>query len=283
MRAYGQVAATEQYEALRRQLLAIPDLKLVVFAPLQFFVLADVTGDPMAAQFTCSLLARLAAETEATVLVAHHVRKTAQPPRTPDEARQAICGSTALVDRVRFAIAFRQPGDAEAWKTCKVLGTDLAPGKVVCGAVVKSNDGASRKIWTMVRSDTGLLVDRTMDIARFATDIADLQTLLQERIKAAAAKGRSYTKTGESGLHKRRIELGEALQGVGRNRLEAMADELEASGRIVKALAGGTTVKWPDVPDGPFALGKGKFAPAAGDIMLGRKVSDRGQEGANGR
>src|SRR4051794_3443421 len=100
----------------------------------------------MAAQFVCSTLANLAAETGATVLVAHHVKKAADPPRTPDEARQMIRGSTALVDGLRVAIALWQPAEPDARKACTALGADYAPAKVARCAVVKTNDGACRKV-----------------------------------------------------------------------------------------------------------------------------------------
>jgi hypothetical protein len=46
----------------------------------------------------------LAAETGATVLATHHVRKEKEAPRTAAEARHLIRGSTALVDQSRFSV-----------------------------------------------------------------------------------------------------------------------------------------------------------------------------------
>lgn len=271
--ARGKIIATAQYQELREKLLAIPNPKLVVLDPLQAFVLADVNADPMAAQFVCSLLARLAAETGATVLAAHHVRKAAGPPRTPEEARQAIRGSSALVDGVRVAITLWQPAEAEARKACRVLETDFAPSKVACGAVVKTNDGACRKVWTLIRGENGLLVDRTNDIAIRSVRPEELLRRLEEGVAQAAKDGRPFTKMGENGVHKRRFELPDELHAIGRNKLEAMVDDLEQVGRIVKAMQGGTTVKWLDVPDGPFARGEGDFAPGASTARPERKVN----------
>jgi len=86
-----------------------------------------------------------------------------------------------------------------------------------------------------------------------------------------AAAGRPFTKTGASGLYVRRAELGEALCGTTRNRLVDLAQKLEQTGRIVTALADGTTVKWLDIPDWPFAGGKGQFAAGAGTGQGGRR------------
>jgi hypothetical protein len=123
----------------------------------------------------------------------------------------------------------------------------------------------------MARSDSGLLRDVTVELAARSVGSDTLLNILQEQIAEAAGNGRPFTKTGENGLYKRRVELGEELQGIGRDRLERLADELEQKGRIVKALATGTTVKWLDVPDGSFAQGKGTFHAGAGAARSGRK------------
>jgi hypothetical protein len=53
-----------------------------VLDPLQTFVHADINADPMAAALTMSLLNMVAAETGATVLASHHVRKEREARRT---------------------------------------------------------------------------------------------------------------------------------------------------------------------------------------------------------
>jgi hypothetical protein len=267
----GAISVTPQYEALRQQLGAMPDLRLVVLDPLQTFVLADVNADPLAAAFVMARLNLLAAETGATVLAAHHVRKDKEPPKNAQEARHLIRGSSALVDQSRVAIVLWTPEDRRCRQVCKQMGAEYAPNAVVHGAVVKSNDGASRKEWVLLRATTGLLRDVTADLAGRSTGKDKLRELLVGAIKAAAAEGRPYTKTGVNGLYVRRAQLGEELSPLSRTRLEEMAQELEGVGRIVTALAIGTTVKWLDVPDGPFAKGKGEFAPGAGTGKAGRK------------
>ncbi len=45
------LARTPFFDDLKRQLVQLPELRLVIIDPLQAFVLADVNADPAAAQF----------------------------------------------------------------------------------------------------------------------------------------------------------------------------------------------------------------------------------------
>jgi hypothetical protein len=268
----GKLTITEQYWALRGQLLKIPNLAVVVLDPLQVFVLADVNADPMVAAFVMALFNRLAAELKATVLVLHHVRKDKEAPKNLQEARHLIRGTSALVDQARVAVVLWSPSDADIRKTCKHLKVDYAPNAVVLGGVVKANDGASRKMWTLHRQPSGLLRDMSAEADSSKASTAEMEKQLIEVVGKAATDGRPFTKTGANGLYQRRAELSEELAAVGKHRLEEMAQALEQAGRIVAALASGsTTVKWLDVPDGPFARGEGAFAPGAGKVAPGRK------------
>lgn len=267
----GKIVPTPQFEALRQRLRAVPDLALVVLDPLQCFVHADVNADPQAAAITMAQLNMLAAETGASVLATHHVRKEKEAPKNAQEARHLIRGSSALVDQSRVAIVLWTPDEADARKVCRALDADYAPNAVVRGAVVKSNDGASREQWTLLRGPTGMLRDVTSPLRARHGNREEHLVALVGAITAAAETGRPYTKTGINGLYQRRAELGEVLSAISRDRLEAMAQELEQAGRIVVALAGGTTVKWLDIPDGPFARGEGVFAVAASTSSKARK------------
>jgi hypothetical protein len=238
---------------------------------LQVYVHADVNADPMVAAFVMALFSRLAAETGATVIALHHVRKDKEAPKNLQEARQLIRGTSALVDQARVAVVLWVPSDGEIRKTCRHLKVDYAPNAIVRGGVVKANDGASRKMWTLHRQPSGLLRDVSVEaVAKTLTGI-ELEKALVAAIAAAAIQGRPFTKMGVNGLHQRRAELGGELAALGRNKLEEMAQDLEAEGRIVTALATGTAVKWLDVPGGSFAKGEGAFAPGAGTGKAGRK------------
>ena len=88
----GELRVTEEYKRITDQLVSIPDLALVVFDPLQAFVHAKINEDPAAGQFVCSQLAALATATGATIMVAHHMRKSPdkRPVKTLADARTHI-------------------------------------------------------------------------------------------------------------------------------------------------------------------------------------------------
>ncbi len=127
--------------------------------PLQAFVHADVNADPAAAQFMWSAVARLAAETKATILVTHHMRKDGMNRIADgDGAREAIRGTTALVDGARLSYALWKVDDEDARPICDDRGLPFERGRVVRGAVVKSNDEADHGTHTYIREESGLLV-----------------------------------------------------------------------------------------------------------------------------
>lgn len=146
-------------EELKRQLLEIKELRLIVIDPLQAFVLADVNADPAAAQFLWSAMSELASSTRATVLLTHHMRKDGMMQITDgDDAREAIRGTTALVDGARLAYALWKLDDEAAKPICEQLEIPFERGRVVRGAVVKANDEADHSAHTYRREESGLLL-----------------------------------------------------------------------------------------------------------------------------
>jgi RecA-family ATPase len=162
----GTVSMTEHYHALMDQLLKIDDLRLVIIDPLQAFCWADVNADPKAAQVWWTAMSSICARTGASLIVAHHMRKDGLNGITKaEEAREAIRGSTALVDGARLVYAmWGISGDAEIGP-CKSLNLPFNKQSIVCGCVVKTNDIADRDVRFYARSEkTGLLEDRTAEI-----------------------------------------------------------------------------------------------------------------------
>lgn len=162
----GTVSMTEHYHALMDQLLKINDLRLVIIDPLQAFCWADVNADPKAAQVWWTAMSSICAKTGASLIVAHHMRKDGLNGITKaEEAREAIRGSTALVDGARLVYAmWGISGDAEIGP-CKSLNLPFNKQSIVCGCVVKTNDIADRDVRFYARSEkTGLLEDRTAEI-----------------------------------------------------------------------------------------------------------------------
>lgn len=153
---------TKEFHSIREQLRAIPDLRLVVIDPLQAFVMADVNADPAAGQYMWSALATICAQTSATVILLHHMRKDgSQKVETADDARHAIRGSTALVDGARLAYALWKPSDDHARTACALLDAAHDSGAIVMGAVVKANEQADLTVRTFHRQPGGVLHDVT--------------------------------------------------------------------------------------------------------------------------
>jgi len=161
----GVVSMTEHYHDLMDQLLHMDDVALVIIDPLQAFCWADVNADPKAAQVWWTAMSSICAKTGATLIVAHHMRKDGLNGITrAEEAREAIRGSTALVDGARLVYAmWAISGDAEI-SPCKALALPLNKQSIVCGCVVKANDVADRDVRFYGRGKTGLLEDRTAEV-----------------------------------------------------------------------------------------------------------------------
>ena len=151
-------ACTPFFTDLKTQLLTIKELRLVVIDPLQAFVSADVNADPAAAQFLWSAMAALAAATGATVLLTHHMRKDGMMRIVNgDDAREAVRGTTALVDGPRLTYALWKLDDDTAKPICDQLGIAFERQRIVRGAVVKANDEVDYSTHTYVREESGVL------------------------------------------------------------------------------------------------------------------------------
>ncbi len=240
---------TPEFEAVRAWLKTLPDLRLVVFDPLQTMVAADITAKPEAGQFVMSTLGTLAVELGATVLVTHHLKKTDSPIEGPEEARAAIRGTTALVDGVRWVYAL--------WEASS------DPGVAACGAVVKANGKTDPRMHTYQRLPCGVLRQLPPTFAPDARE--ELLAALAAAVRASAQAGYPFTVTGPNGLYDQRHRLPAAFRNQKRSQLEAAANALLNAGSIVKGTArgGGKSRSWLDVPEGDFAMGHGVLASGA--------------------
>jgi len=255
--------STPEYEEIRKQLLKIPDLKLVIFDPLASFILADINKDPAAGSFTTGLLSSLATETGAAVIVAHHMSKGSsdKPIVTPEQARDKIRGTSAIVDGVRAAYALWMPDRTQSRRICETLNVDWSPNRVFYGAVVKSNGPADRSTKTFVRNENGLLEVMDEAIRQTKKSQKEVLNILLQDIKSAAENGRPFTKTGLAGCYHRREELSPEIRGLGKKALDDFVQDLLEAKEIQKNISKGSTVpKWLDVPNGPFSQGVGQFA-----------------------
>ncbi len=262
--------ATAHFRNLRDQLVCIADLKLVVFDPLSSFIHADVNADPAAGSFATGLLAGLATETAAAVIIAHHMRKPQgnRPITTVEQARDAVRGTSAIVDGVRLVYALWPASEEYQGSVFKTLDEKPTRNVVFQGAVVKANGLADRTIRTYLRAPTGLLVDVTRSLLKRRVAAAELSEALVSSIARAAENGHPFTHYGGAGIFQQRHRLPPALHAVGRRHLQTMVQELLSVRPpvLVKGMASGSKEdKWLDVPDGPFARGEGDFVHGADD------------------
>ena len=75
-----------------------------------------------------------------------------------DDAREAIRGTTALVDGARLAYALWKLDDEAAKPICDRLQIPFERGRIVRGAVVKANDETDHSAHTYRREDFGIAV-----------------------------------------------------------------------------------------------------------------------------
>lgn len=248
---------TSAWQSLINQLKGIKNLSLVVIDPLQPLCALDLNV-PENAQFVCSSLSTLAATTGASVIISHHFAK--REASTPEQARDAIRGSGGLVDGVRAVYALWHPKEENARTVCKSLQISFERARVIMGGIVKANGKANLQITTYVRDLSGLLIDRSADLAQLLSSDNNLIQKLKRAIADAADEGKPYTKTGQNGVFERRHEFPKALQSISKHKLIGWVEHLLAEGELVTAMAEGSkVVKWLDIPTGSVANGEANF------------------------
>lgn len=201
MKVDNTYATSPEFEKIYEEMLEIKDLALVIVDPMASFVHADVNADPAAGAAFMGLLAQISTETGATVIVNHHMAKIKdkEPIKTPEEARNLIRGTSAIVDGVRAAFAVWQVDEATARARCKDMNIPYSRNGVFDGAVVKANGPASRDIRNFIRNpDTGLLEDRSQDVKNLAVSrvVRDRLEYVFSFIQDREARGIPITKGG---------------------------------------------------------------------------------------
>ncbi|WP_338406683.1 AAA family ATPase [Wolbachia endosymbiont (group A) of Longitarsus flavicornis] len=264
------VEVSPEFESVMKQLEEIKDLKLVVFDPLSSFIHADINADPAVGDYLMCLLSDLANSTGASVITAHHMRKpkSEKPILTAEQARDAIRGTSALVNGVRCSYAFWPVEDTAKPEIFRSMGEIPRQNALFYGAVVKANGLADRTVRTYLRNqETGLLEDITAQLKVKNISDKSLKIYLIDAIKRSAIAGHPFTHTGSAGVYKQRHRLPEIFHNMGRDKLERMIQELLQVKQLVKGMSKGSREdKWLDVTTGPFACGIGKFTPGAEDL-----------------
>ena len=252
----GGIATSPAFDHLLEELRGIEDLRLVVVDPLQAFTTSDVNADPAAGQAFAGALARLAAETGATVMALHHMRKSgakSETPKTAQDAREDIRGTTAIVDGMRCAYALWPASDDAAKRACTELGIAHEPNRVFLGAVVKANEPTDNSVRTLVRAHSGLLVDRTDRLKAVADLPENILATVVDIVRRQAELGTPLTRSGGNSLFKRQEHLPPDMRAMPRAKVDEVITHLLAEGRIVGiAKNGGSQL---DVPGGKLAGG----------------------------
>ena len=259
----------EEFSRIYDQMLEMNTLKLIIIDPMASFVHADVNADPAAGAAFMSLLAQMATETGATVMVNHHMAKIRDndPVTTPEQARNLIRGTSAIVDGVRSAFAVWSVDEGTGRQRCRDLQLDYARNAVFDGAVVKSNGPANREIRHFIRNpDTGLLEDRSMDIRSLAmsSTIRDRLQHIAEFVRMREDEGRAVAHGGSDGLYNavQESNSGEPcviyLKNAGKS--STMGDAVTEACRLglirKYTMTAGGSERWLGTMDGPFSRGE---------------------------
>ena len=259
----------EEFSCIYDQMLEMNTLKLIIIDPMASFVHADVNADPAAGAAFMSLLAQMATETGATVMVNHHMAKIRDndPVTTPEQARNLIRGTSAIVDGVRSAFAVWSVDEGTGKQRCRDLQIEYTRNGVFDGAVVKSNGPANREIRHFIRNpDTGLLEDRSVDIRSLAmsSTIRDRLQHIAEFVRMREDEGRAVAHGGSDGLYNavQESNSGEPcviyLKNAGKlSTIGEAVTEACRLGLIRKyTMTAGGSERWLGTMDGPFSRGE---------------------------
>jgi 5S rRNA maturation endonuclease (ribonuclease M5) len=256
-----------EFDRIYDQMLEMDNLKLIVIDPLASFVHADVNADPAAGAAFMGLLAQMATETGATVIVNHHMAKVRDdtPITKPEQARNLIRGTSAIVDGVRSAFVVWSVDEGIGKQRCRDLNVPYTRNAVFDGAVVKSNGPANREIRHFIRNpDTGLLEDRSVDIRMVnqSSTVQERMRHLVDYVRMREDMGRAVTASGSDGIFEalRVDSSGEPcvifLKNDGESTLRSAIQKACELGQIRKyALGGSRTEKWLGTLDGSMSIG----------------------------
>lgn len=169
---------------------------------------------------------------QASTFVTHHVRKPdkAEPVKTAADMRNAIRGSNALLGAARMVIGIWEPS---GWNTeLEKMGRPVEQGTLFRVAVVKANNSeALREEKTVVRGESGALVDRTDELAKLPKySQAQLAWLFAAIVRAVEAN-HAYTTTdiSEAGQS---LPTGLTYTGKQAEFVKAMVEDLKKKGLI---------------------------------------------------
>ena len=258
--------ATPYWHELYAQFMELRPV-LINFDPLSSFIMADINSDPAVGSFTMGLLMQLAQDTGAAVVIAHHLAKGDGGISSPEQARNKVRGTSAIVDNSRAVYVLWSVEENSGRSVCKSLDIPWTRNRVFSGALVKSNGPGDREVKTFIRNDVGLLEVRSEAIKAVVRESKPAMLDAFERaIADAALRGQPFCMSGENGIESRKHELPDEIRDYGRKTILKAIFQLLESKRVFKCVAKGQkTKKYLDVPGGPFTLGLGDIVTGASD------------------
>jgi hypothetical protein len=231
---------TDFWRELRSQLLAVPDLRLVVLDPLSSFVSADINKDNVAGAALMTMLGELATTSGAAVMLVHHFAK-AMVPTDLSDARSAIRGAGALVDNGRWALAMWEADQDKAYAALKALGQperSKQSGLVYLGGLAKGNAPGAKTLRTLVRSSaSGVLEDMTDQIIASAPRHDEVDDVVYKVLRAHKEnKPRFVFPLGKSSFDRYLVPVLKAARvDVSMRALEACLGRLVERGLLVES------------------------------------------------
>jgi hypothetical protein len=243
---------SEFFALLRR----LPDLRLLVVDTLNSTLHGEENSATIINEFV-RVASQVCGELGASLILTHHIRKQGDEPiRNAEQMKAAVRGSSALLAAFRAGIGIWHCPDYDRRMTA--LGLTPRRGHLWKMAVIKANNPEMFEgEKTLLRTETGLLIDVTDRDTFSSVNIGERHAWLALAIEEAARSGHPYSiegKNAKSGLYKRRNELPSPLRQVGPGEFQHLVDDLLNKKVIVAAAArGGKDKKWLDVPTGPIA------------------------------
>lgn len=259
----GIVEATPKWASLLEEMKRIHEqvspIKAVILDPLASLLHGDENSSVIIQDFFRVTTGPICGDNGlgAALIVTHHIRKGAEI-KGPEDMRDAVRGSGAVINGVRAALGFWQAHDYVK----RMSKMKLEPRRGACyrAAVIKANNPEMlHGIKTLIRQPSGTLTDQSCDdkLDVMEADTPIKRAWLAFACKHAAIKGRPYTITSKTtGLYARHMDLPPALSDLNRDKLEAMAKGLREAGLLIEVKEkGGSLAKWLDVPGGDFDRG----------------------------
>ncbi len=257
-RATGRAVLGQAWGQWLTQLRAVPDLRMVVIDTLNTTLHGEENNATVINEYVQAAAAVVCGELGAALVVTHHVRKPGANTKiyTPEDMRNSVRGSTALIGAFRVALGIWHAPDFR--ERLERMGKEPQAGHLFNFAVVKANNPEMTfDTRAMLRQGNGLLVDVTRDEAKMIASSHDqVEAWMVKAVEYAAEKGHPFTikaamKRPPNG---RKHQLPRLLQGLSEAKIKDLCDALVQDGRLVQCNPkGGTTYNHLDVPLGPLA------------------------------